>query len=160
MEDCVVCFEKTKSRTACNHVLCMSCQTQLIKPECPYCRQSIAPPRKITMAFSEFSFLFHRFYRNNPIFNNLKIGKDNHSLFTYNTLFYLQEQQTFDDCGIEIEIYKIRKERSYHSSVTIVEFKTKGLDHVKSIPHEYRYSPFSQQGQIIENYFDTKEIFC
>jgi hypothetical protein len=32
-EDCVVCYEKTTTRTICKHVVCMPCQSQL--KQCP-----------------------------------------------------------------------------------------------------------------------------
>ena len=36
---CTVCHENTNNITLCNHHLCNSCNNQLRKKECPYCRQ-------------------------------------------------------------------------------------------------------------------------
>lgn len=40
-EECCVCLENTSGKTDCNHPLCLSCFTNLKKPKCPLCRQSI-----------------------------------------------------------------------------------------------------------------------
>jgi hypothetical protein len=40
-EECSVCLDKTCGKTCCNHPLCLSCFTNLRKPKCPLCRESI-----------------------------------------------------------------------------------------------------------------------
>jgi hypothetical protein len=36
--NCCVCFEQTKRKTQCNHLLCQDCENSLISKSCPYCR--------------------------------------------------------------------------------------------------------------------------
>ena len=42
-EDCIVCFNETKNRTLCNHVVCLECIDSILKKnktfKCPYCRK-------------------------------------------------------------------------------------------------------------------------
>lgn len=36
--DCSVCFEKTYTKTACNHSLCIECWSKMKNDKCPICR--------------------------------------------------------------------------------------------------------------------------
>jgi hypothetical protein len=162
-EDCVVCFEKTLDRTICNHAVCKNCVNQLRKNECPYCRKAFPHYKTFILSFVEFSLLFHRFYEKNDLYRDLLMGKDNHSILKNDVLFYVRSTDNFDDRGIEIRVFNIVQERSFHSSVKILEFQTVGLDTGYDSPNKkYRYSPISHQGQILENYIHQMddEIFC
>tara|TARA_B100002019_G_C21057321_1_gene492315 strand:+ start:174 stop:440 length:267 start_codon:yes stop_codon:yes gene_type:complete len=88
------------------------------------------------------------------------MGKDDHSILKNDILFYVRSKDDFDDRGIEIKIFNIRQERTYHSSAKVLYFTTSGLDISDGSMNEYRYSPASRQGQILENYIHSQEIFC
>ena len=40
-EICCVCLMSNTRKTECSHILCISCDNQLHKRECPYCRQKL-----------------------------------------------------------------------------------------------------------------------
>ena len=40
-EICCVCLMSNTRKTECLHILCISCDNQLHKRECPYCRQKL-----------------------------------------------------------------------------------------------------------------------
>lgn len=45
--DCIICYDKTKSKTNCNHYICFSCAKKLLmqpssRTHCPYCRTSFS----------------------------------------------------------------------------------------------------------------------
>ena len=44
-KDCIVCYEKTQTKTKCEHVLCYRCWSKLKKVDgrvpCPFCRKNI-----------------------------------------------------------------------------------------------------------------------
>jgi hypothetical protein len=40
-EICCVCLNSNKRKTPCSHFLCINCENQLTKSECPYCRQKL-----------------------------------------------------------------------------------------------------------------------
>lgn len=160
MEDCVVCFEKTTQRTICQHVVCDSCTKRLLKNECPYCRRPFPQPKTIILSFIEFTILFHHYYASNDLYQNLLMGKDDNCILKNDVLFYIRSKDNFDDRGIEIKIFDMYQERSYHSSAKVLHFTTSGLDKSESSMNEYRYSPASRQGQILENYIHSEEIFC
>ena len=39
--ECCVCFEKTQTKTACEHALCFICYTKLQTRLCPLCRKNV-----------------------------------------------------------------------------------------------------------------------
>lgn len=38
---CCVCYENTKRKTKCDHLLCYECENSLITKSCPYCRNNL-----------------------------------------------------------------------------------------------------------------------
>jgi len=40
-DECIVCYEPTISRTKCNHLLCLECQSLLRDNLCPICRKNL-----------------------------------------------------------------------------------------------------------------------
>ena len=38
IDECCVCYEKTKLKTNCKHTLCLPCWNQLKEDKCPMCR--------------------------------------------------------------------------------------------------------------------------
>lgn len=40
-QDCVVCYEKTYTKTSCKHHLCLECWAQVKNNECPMCRNEL-----------------------------------------------------------------------------------------------------------------------
>lgn len=41
IQDCVVCYDKTKDKLDCSHYLCAHCHQKLKKQKCPICRKNI-----------------------------------------------------------------------------------------------------------------------
>ena len=40
--DCIVCYDKTYTKTSCSHSLCVECWSNLRKYECPLCRNFLS----------------------------------------------------------------------------------------------------------------------
>ncbi len=153
MEDCIVCFEKTCTKTACQHFLCKPCQRKLIRPECPYCRRPIVQFKEIKMALYDFIFLFKQFYMDNTTVLQILNGVDSQSLISTDVLFYIEQIDDFDDRGITLQISKNPKimKNGYFSSFHAIDFYAPGIDSQDTI-HEYRFSSVTKQGHVLLNY--------
>lgn len=153
--ECIVCLEETNEKTLCNHFLCNNCLFRLDKEECPYCRQKIERNvyKELNISFYHFIYLFHKFYKDNHIYQELKKGVDKNFILNMNTLYYIEEIDNFDIKGITLQIYNRNEIKDFPINYIEISFSVKGLDEINN-KHIFRYSEYEKKGFILENYFN------
>lgn len=131
--DCVICYNITDNKTECNHSVCKECIHKLKKQECPYCRKKIKTweYKNIKLPFYYFVHLFHENYRQNSIYQDLKVGIEYEDIIS-DTIYYVFEEKYNNCCwttnyngSITLQIYNIW---DLPNSKKRIEFRTLGLD--------------------------------
>lgn len=128
--ECVICYEKTQTKTDCNHRLCSLCIYQLEKNECPYCRTKLSLWKNVKIPFYFFVKLFDELYKDNIIYKDLKDGIAYDGILDDKYYYVFEEkyaQSSNYNEAIEIRIYNILKTKKF----TRMEFNTVGLDQNK-----------------------------
>ena len=153
--ECVICYEKTNTRTTCNHFLCNLCSYQLEKNECPYCRAELLLWKDVKIPFYFFVKLFDEYYKNNNIYKDLKDGIEYEGIL--DDKYYYVFEKKYENCSyssnyngaIGIRIYNV----IYCKKFIRIEFNTIGLDQNKKNRFFYNfYDTFTQQYPYLEEW--------
>jgi glutaredoxin len=142
--ECVICYEGTNNKTECNHVICKICMDMLEKQNCPYCRQDIKLWKEVRLPFYYFVRLFNDHYKNNKIYESLKVGTEYEDIL--DDRYYYCFEEKYQNCSwttnynqsIKLRIYNVVKEVDY----TRVEFNTIGIE--SSIRNRYYFNFYNQ----------------
>ncbi len=156
--ECVICYEKTDTRTICNHFLCNLCSYQLEKNECPYCRRELLLWKNVKIPFYFFVKLFDEYYKANSIYMDMKRGIEYEGIL--DDKYYYVFEEKYENCSyttnyneaIEIRIYNI----CHYKNITRIEFNTIGLDQNKKNRFFYNFHHgFIKQYPYLEEWIQT-----
>ena len=139
--ECVICYEKTDTRTTCNHSLCLLCSYQLEKNECPYCRTELSLWKEVKIPFYFFVKLFDEYYKANSIYMDMKIGIEYEGIL--DDKYYYVFEEKYENCSYTTNYNEAIKIRMYnicqYKNITRIEFNTIGLDQNKKNRFFYNF---------------------